>query len=133
LAADAFVDLPLGPGVVTAQLNVAHWNGNSFIPQVVVPGQPGIVLQEQTAVMVEAGYTLFAARLSPILRFEHLGLASPHLPPQNRYAGGLAFWPFGHNLNFKAFYTRITQQEPPGSPPYHSASQFNLQGQVYFF
>jgi Phosphate-selective porin O and P len=131
LAGDVFVDLPLGPGVLTAQVNVAHWNGHSFIPAVAVPGQTGILLEDQTALMAEAGYTFYAARLSPIVRFEHL--EGPLLPPQDRYGGGLALWLFGHNLNLKAFYTRITQQPPPGAPPYHSHNQFNLQGQVYYF
>jgi hypothetical protein len=126
LAGDLFVDLPVGPGVVTAQVNVAHWNGHNFIS-----GQNGVVLQDQTAVMAEAGFTFFAARLSPMVRFERL--EGPQLPRQDRYGGGLAFWPFGHNSNLKAEYTRIVQQSSPGAPPYHSANQFNLQWQVYFF
>ncbi|HEX7606872.1 MAG TPA: hypothetical protein VF348_09200, partial [Usitatibacter sp.] len=64
---------------VTAQVNVAHWNGHDFIPVAVVTGQTGTVLQEQTAVMAEAGYTFFAARLTPIVRFERL--EGPLLPP----------------------------------------------------
>ena len=130
-AADAFADLPVGPGVVTAQLNFAHWNGHMFIPTVMVAGQPGIVLEEQTAVMGEAGFTFFAARLSPIVRVEHI--EGPTLPPQNRYAGGIALWPFGHNFNLKVFYTRITQAQPPLSAPVHDANQINIQSQVYFF
>jgi hypothetical protein len=131
LAGDVFVDLPLGPGVLTAQLNVAHWNGHSFIPVVAVTGQTGVVLQAQTAVMGEAGFTFFAARLSPMVRFEHL--AGPMLPAQDRYGAGLAFWHWGHTSNVKAFYTRVTQQPLAGGPPYHSANQFNLQWQLYFF
>ena len=130
--ADAFLDLPVGPGVATAQLDVAHWNGHSFIPQVPIMGQVGVVLEDQTAVMAEAGYTFFCARLSPIGRFEHLH--GPSLPTQNRYSGGLAFWPYGHNSNIKAFYTRITQDPtPPPSPAVHATNQFNLQWQIYFF
>lgn len=131
LAGDAFVDLPVGPGVFTAQINVAHWNGNNFIPTVMVGGQPGIVLQDQTAVMGEAGFTFFAARLSPIVRVEHI--EGPGLPPQDRYGGGLAFWPYGHNFNLKVAYTRIIQTQPPMSAPVHDANQVNVQSQVYFF
>jgi hypothetical protein len=131
-AGDAFVDLPVGLGVITAQVNVAHWNGHMFIPMVPVAGQTGIVLEDQTAVMSEAGFTFFAARLSPIVRFEHI--EGPSLPPQNRYGGGLSFWPLGHNSNLKAFYTRITQAPPPPpAVPYHSANQFQLQWQAFFF
>ncbi len=132
VAGDAFLDLPVGPGVVTAQVNVAHWNGHNFIPMIPVAGQTGIVLQDQTALMAEAGFTIFAARLTPMVRFEHI--EGPTLPPQDRYGGGLAFWPFGHNSNLKVFYARITQApSPPPAAPYHSANQFNLQWQAYFY
>lgn len=132
LAADAFLDLPVGPGIVTAQINLAHWNGHNFIPQVPVAGQAGVVLENQTAVMGEAGFTILAARLSPIVRIEHI--EGPELPAQSRYGGGLSFWPYGHNSNLKVFYSRIIQTPPPPpAVPYHSANQFNLQWQVYFF
>ena len=128
-AGDAFLDLPVGPGVVTAQINVAHWDGHMFIPT--IQSQP-FVLQSQTAVMGEAGFTFFSARLTPIVRFEDL--RGPALPAITRTGGGVAFWPFGHNWNLKAFYTRITQQSPPPpSAPFHAANQFNLQAQLYFF
>jgi hypothetical protein len=115
--ADAIVDMPAGPGVVTAQLNVAHWNGGTFIP----------TLLSQTAIMGEAGYLIDAVHLSPIVRVEHLE-GSGTLRNQNRYAGGLAFWPYGHNSNLKAFYTRIRTDGAP-----RGFDQFNLQWQVYFF
>jgi hypothetical protein len=116
-AGDALVDLPLGPGVVTAQVNVAQWNGDTFIP--------GLV--KQTAIVGEAGYNIAAIQVSPIFRYEHISGDAP-LATVSRYAGGLAFWPYGHNSNLKAFYTRIMQDGAP-----HGANQFNLQWQVYFF
>jgi hypothetical protein len=131
-AGDAFLDLPVGPGIVTAQVNVAHWNGHDFIPMVPVAGQAGIVLEDQTAVMGEAGFTFIAVRLSPIGHIEHI--EGPNLPPQNRYGGGLAFWHLGYNSNLKVSYTRITQAPPPPpAVPYHSANELQLQWQAYFF
>jgi hypothetical protein len=114
---DGILDLPAGPGVVTAQVNLAHWDGGTFIPALV----------KQTAIMGEAGYNIAAVQLSPIVRVEHLSGDSPILT-QNRYAVGVAFWPFNHNTNLKAFYTRISTDTAP-----HGANQFNLQWQVYFF
>jgi hypothetical protein len=44
---DVFLDLPVGPlGVVTAQGNLAHWNGHGVIT----------ALPKQTAIMAEAGF-----------------------------------------------------------------------------
>jgi hypothetical protein len=120
LAGDIFADLPLGPGVFTAQVDVAHWTGGTFIP-----------LAKETAVMGEAGYNFDAVHLSPIVHVEHLwGGTSPGgitSVDQTRAGGGLAFWPYGHTSNLKAFYTRNT--EAGGA---HAANQFNLQWQLYF-
>jgi hypothetical protein len=114
-AGDAFADLPLGPGVVTAQINVAHWDGGGFI-----------ALAEQTAFMAEAGFLIGALRLSPIVRFENLWVTGA--ADVRRVGGGLAFWPYGHNVNVKAFYT---DSKVEGAA--ESVGQFNLQWQLYFF
>jgi hypothetical protein len=120
LAGDIFADLPLGPGVFTAQVDVAHWTGGTFIP-----------LAKETAVMGEAGYNFDAVHISPIVHVEHLwGGTSPGgitSADQTRAGGGLAFWPYGHTSNLKAFYTRNTEAGAP-----HAANQFNLQWQLYF-
>ena len=116
-ALDGIVDLPLGPGVATAQVNLAHWDGGTFIPALV----------KQTALMGEAGYAFSAVHLSPIVRIEHLS-GSGALANQSRYGAGVGFWPYGHNSNLKAFYTRT---QTSGAP--RGFDQFNLQWQVYFY
>jgi hypothetical protein len=113
---DGIMDMPLGPGVATAQVNFAHWDGGTFI-----------ALAKQTAIMGEAGYNISGLQLSPIVRVEHLSGDAP-VVTTNRYALGLAFWPHAHNTNLKAFYTRISQTGAA-----HGANQFVLQWQVYFF
>src|SRR5204863_5577503 len=55
---DAFVDLPLGPGVLTAQVDYLNLHGGW------VAGLP------KAALMAEAGYTISDIKLSPIVRFE---------------------------------------------------------------
>lgn len=121
---DAFVDLPLGPGVATAQVNVAHYDGSDFI----VAGGISTPLAEQTSVMAEAGYLIDAVDLSPVVRFERqwITTTSTH---ETRFGGGLAFWPYGHGFNVKAFYQRIT----PDAEGQHGYHQINLQTQVYVF
>jgi hypothetical protein len=116
-AADGIVDLPVGPGVATAQVNLAHWDGGTFIPAMV----------KQTALMGEAGYTVAEVRLSPIVRVERRW-GSGAVQDETRMGGGIAFWPYGHTSNVKAFYARVkTNGEAKGY------NQLNLQWQVYFF
>jgi hypothetical protein len=116
-AGDAFVDLPLGPGVLTGQINFAYWNGGTWFPMLV----------KQSALMGEVGYSIAAAHIAPIFRAEELWVDGA-APNTTRLGGGIAFWPFGHNSNVKAFYTNIKVQNAT-----KSANQFNVQWQLYFF
>ena len=119
-AADGIVDLPLGPGVVTGQVNFAHWNGGGFL----IPN-----LVKQSALMGEAGYLIADIRLNPIVRIEHRW-GSGAVPDETKLGGGLAFWPNGHNINLKAFYAHVKDTLNGASTNYN---QLNLQMQVYFF
>lgn len=117
---DGFLDMPLGPGVVTGQVDYSHWDGGNYLP-----------LPKQWAIQGEAGYTFLGVKVAPIVRIEHLKIDAT--PPaantvQNRYAGGIAYWCYGHNSNAKLFYTRIQEDGA-----LHGANQINLQWQVYFF
>jgi hypothetical protein len=116
LAGDLFVDVPAGPGLFTAQVNVVHRNGGAVV-----------ALPKQTAFMAEAGYLFDAIKLSPIGRFERRwgeGAAGD----ETDVGGGLAFWPYGHTSNLKAFYTRLI----PGGPV-AAYDQLNVQWQVFFY
>ena len=113
---DALLDVPVGPGEVTAQVDVLHRNGGSRVK-----------IPKQTAFMAEAGYRFDAIKLSPIARFERRW-GDEAAGRETDVGGGLAFWPYGHNSNLKAFYTRLI----PDSPV-EAYDQFNLQWQVYFY
>ncbi len=133
-AVDGFLDLPLGPGALTAQVNIAQWNGENFLLGEAV-GTPPVApqtLPKQTAEMAEAGYRFSGAEISPILRFEHRTVNTPTAgaPNENRYGVGLAYWPYGHNVNLKAFYTHIDPTDPADLKAYNA---FNLQWQLYFY
>lgn len=118
-AGDVFVDLPIETvGVLTAQVNYAHWNGGSFIPE----------LLRQQAIMGEVGFLISGIQLSPIVRYEHLWVSEGNVPDQTRYVAGLAYWPFGHNSNVKAFYTRF--QEVGAN---RGTNQFNVQWQLFVY
>ena len=115
-AGDVFADVPVGPGVVTAQLNVAKWDGGDFL-----------TLAEVTAIMAEAGFHFTELKLSPIVRFETLNFAED-TPDQTRLGVGLAWWPYAHNFNLKAFYTNLSVDDAD-----HAANLFNVQAQLYVF
>jgi hypothetical protein len=119
-AGDAIFDHPLGPGSITAQVNLAQWNGGTLVG----------ALPKQTALMAEAGYRFAAYSLSPILRYEQrfVETATLAVPDEIRFVLGLAYWPFGHTSNLKVFYTRIHP-----SPAAHDYNQFVIQWQLYFF
>jgi hypothetical protein len=120
-AGDVFVDLPVGSDVLTAQFNVVHYDGGTWIPG----------LAKQTDLMGELGYRIGALQLSPIVRVETLTLSNPTATAPNvlRLAGGLAYWVMNHNVNVKLFYTYIK----PDSDSLQKVHQINLQMQFYVF
>jgi hypothetical protein len=120
---DITVDLPLGPGIFTAQVNAGQWDGGggTFVP-----------LPKQRVYMGQIGYLIGPIRLSPIAIVERLESKTPMpdaaAPSEDRYGGGIAFWPYGHNSNFKAFFSRVHR-----SPAPHDFNQINIQWQVHYF
>jgi hypothetical protein len=117
-AFDGFLDMPLGPGNLTVQANFAKWNGGAFIA----------ALPNLTALMAEAGYLLDSIPVSPLLSFETLKVVNTPAS-EARFGLGVAYWPYGHNINLKAFYQRIE----PKPDPAKGYNQFNLQWQLYFY
>ncbi len=116
---DGILDMPLGPGVITAQADVSHWTGGSWV-----------ALPNQTALMTEAGYLIDAINLGPIIRVERRWVKNETAaaPSETRWGGGLAYWPYGHNVNLKAFYTRVSPH-----PAVHDYNQLNVQAQFFVF
>jgi hypothetical protein len=119
-AFDGFLDMPAGPGTVTAQVNYAKWNGGTFIP----------ALTNESAIMAEAGYRFDAFPIAPIAKFELLSQKNSDAK-NTRIGGGLAYFPYGHNINLKAFLTNINAKSAEDVS--HSYNQFQLQGQLYFY
>lgn len=130
---DAFADLPAGPGVFTAQVNFVHADGDDFLvtPGATAGDPPVSLLVKQSALMGEVGYLINDVNLSPIFRFEQQWFPDAE-NSETRIGGGLAFWPYGHNVNLKAFYQRVTPADAPMVAE-HGYNQFNLQTQFYVF
>jgi hypothetical protein len=124
-AVDAFVDLPVGADVLTAQAAFLRF-ANSDPPWIGLPGGT-----DQSSVVFEAGYRLAALKISPIVRFEdqlYDGVGMADGTSLLRISAGLAWWPMGHNLNLKLFYTYVKP-----SSPNNAFNQLNLQAQLYVF
>jgi hypothetical protein len=126
--ADAFLDLPVGPGIVTGQFNFMGWDGGT--PEGGMAATSLQALPKSTAMMFEAGYLIRPAMLSPTVRVEKLTVndPTPQNPSEDRFGGGLSFWPYGHNSNIKAFFAKVHRDPAP-----HDFNQINLQWQVYFY
>ena len=120
LGGDAILDIPAGPGIVTAQADLVRWDGGNFI----------MTLPKSTAIMAEAGYLIRPIKLSPFGRVERLAVSqpTPTSPSEDRYGGGLSFWPYGHNSNLKAVFARVHRDPAP-----HDFNQINVQWQLFFY
>ena len=131
---DGIVDLPLGPGILTAQVDYVRWNDE------VVATTP---IPTDSALMGQIGYLIAPIMLSPFLQYERLVapdtagtdangnaalIPDPTNPSENRYSAGLSFWPHGHNMNLKLLAAHVTRNPAP-----HAFNQINLQWQLYFF
>jgi hypothetical protein len=115
-AADGALDVPLGPGGLTAEIDVIHRDGGDLVP-----------LPKQTAFEAEAGYRIDGLKLSPIVRFERRWMDTA--PGDETDVGaGLAYWAYGHTSNLKAFYQRIIPDDSA-----LAYNQFNLQWQLAFY
>ncbi len=138
---DAILDLPLGPGILTAQGDYVRWNDETGVTINDLNGNTSV--PTDTAIMVQAGYLIAPIMLSPFVQYEHLTapntagtdamgnmalIPDPTNPSENRYSGGLSFWPYGHNMNLKLLVAHVTRNPAP-----HAFNQFNLQWQLYFF
>ena len=128
-AVDGFLDMPVGPGTITAQVNYSKWTGGDFLP-VTAAMPPVSVLPSQSAIMAEAGFRFDAFPIAPIVKFEQLGFGDND-NKTTRIGGGLAYFPYGHNINVKAMFTNINIKTPPADAV--SQNQFQLQWQLYFY
>jgi hypothetical protein len=118
--ADLLVDLPVGPVIITAQADAVKWDGGHFVKEL----KPG------SSLMAEAGVNVRPVMAGLFGRAEFLQneKVTATEPQEQRYGGGLSFWPFGHNSNLKFFWSSVKRRPAP-----HAFSTANVQWQLYFF
>jgi phosphate-selective porin O/P len=115
--ADAFVDYPVGPGAVTAQLAYHRIDGDTTFP----------TLPRQNVVLLELGYFLRELKLTPVFQFTNRGIVDTSAGDETRWSIGLNYWWAGHNANIKGAWGRI---DPSGSA---EQNQFTVQFQLFYF
>lgn len=114
---DAFLDFPMGPGVLTAQADYHRIDGDTTF----------LTLPEQDIVLVEVGFLLRELKLTPVLQFNRRGILDTNIGDENRWSIGLNYWWAAHNANVKAAYGRV---DPRGLKELH---QFTIQFQLFYY
>jgi Phosphate-selective porin O and P len=115
---DAFLDYPVGRGVVTGQFDYNRFDGGTT-----VTGLP-----KQNDLLVEAGYYIRAAKVTPVLQWVRRDIVNPAVTgDESRVSIGANYYWVGHNANVKAAFTRIA---PRGLG---TQREFTLQLQIFYF
>jgi hypothetical protein len=124
-AGDAFLSYPFGINGITAQANYIHFNGDTFFPTLV----------KQNTFEVEGGYHFTNAKITPWGKFEWRDVSDNTLAAnqdEHRFQLGLTYYEMGHNLNFKAAYTRGSLDRlAPLEALTQNGFTFQLQGFYY--
>jgi hypothetical protein len=94
---DGFLDYPIGPGAVTAQVAYQNIDGDTMFP----------TLPEQDVVLVELGYLLRALKVTPVFQFTRRAIDGTNVGDETRWSVGANYWWTGHNANIKAAWGRI--------------------------
>jgi hypothetical protein len=115
--ADAFVDLPVGPGAFTGQLAYNRFDGDVTLR----------TLPKQHDILLELGYLISELKLTPVLQFSNHDVVDTTTGDENHWSVGLNYWWAGHNANIKGAYSRIN---PSGLA---SQNEFTLQLQLFYF
>lgn len=116
-AGDAFSEIPLGAGAFTGRVDYRRLDG----------AETFLTLPRQDDVLVEAGYLIRAARLTPVLQWQRRDVDGRTEGDETRASIGVNFWWAGHNANVKFAYMRIS---PRGQSAQHA---FTLQLQAFSF
>jgi hypothetical protein len=115
--ADAFVDYPFGPGVVTSQLAYQRLDGDRLF----------LTLPKQDVVLLEVGYFLREWKVTPVLQFTRRGIVDASAGDETRWSIGANYWWAGHNANIKGAWGRI---DPRGLK---EQNEFTIQLQLFYF
>ncbi len=126
-AGDAFLSYPFGTNGVTAQANYIHYDGGSFFA----------ALPRQNTFEIEGGYHFNDYKITPFAKFESRNVENRFAltnanQDEHRFQLGGSYYVVGHNLNFKAAYTRGSlNQLVPAPTLTQNGFTFQMQGFYY--
>ncbi len=116
-AADVYFDHPVGAGALSTQFDYIHYDGGTFLKN----------LPKQDTYYAELGYYIKDVKVFPFGYYGYKDVSGTDAGDEGRWAVGVGYMPFGHNLNIKAGYGRI---EPKNAK---SVNQITVQMQVFYF
>jgi Phosphate-selective porin O and P len=114
---DVFVDHPVGAGAFTGQFDYNRLDGGTLLR----------TLPKQDDLLLELGYLIVAAKLTPFAQITHRNVLDTDAGDETRTSLGASYWWAGHNANIKAAYERIA---PTGAS---AQNGFTIQLQVFYF
>jgi Phosphate-selective porin O and P len=115
--ADAFLDLPAGPGAFTGQLAYNHFDGGITLA----------TLPKQDDVLFEAGYLIAPLKLTPVLQWSRRDVTDIAPGADSQWSAGLNYWWAAHNANVKAAYSRIALRGKANQ------NEMTVQLQLFYF
>jgi len=98
-AGDVSLDWPVRSDCVTLQADYMRYDGREMFP----------ALPRQDALLVEVGYTLHRAHLTPYVQYSDRDYEDPLRSDESRWQGGLAYWFNGHRESFKIHFTKLVR------------------------
>lgn len=98
-AGDVSLDWPVKADCVTLQADYMRYDGREMFP----------ALARQDALLVEVGYTLQQAHLTPYVQYSDRDYEDPLRADESRWQGGFAYWFNGHRENLKVNVTKLVR------------------------
>jgi hypothetical protein len=115
---DVYASIPTGTsGAIEGTIEYQYLDG----------GTTFTTLPVQNTFQLDLGYYIRALKLAPNARYEQRVLNGQEAMNGRRFLIGLNYYPFKHNLNVKAAYTRIDPKTGP------SLNEFQVQLQFYYW
>jgi hypothetical protein len=119
-SADGFLSLPAAnKDAFNGELTLLHFDGGTFLAS--IPRQRDMTLQ--------AGYYMAATKVMPFVRFEDqkFSLTSNSAKNNQRFQGGLTWYPNGNNFNIKGAYSRVKPKVG------NTTNELTVQMQFFYF
>jgi hypothetical protein len=114
---DLFAAIPAGPGAIQGKFQAQYLDGGTTFPAIF----------PQNTEMIDLGYYITSLKVAPAFRWEHRTVNGQPARGEQRYGGGLNWYPYGMNFNIKVVYVRGDPKSGAGT------NEFGVQLQFYYW